>query len=95
VPSDFDLIDYDKAALQKQTEYEVMKIKIADMNCADSPNGIKREVIRYENVQAKFLRLQEELDSLAKQYSKDIDEIYSLFEEVGCSKEGLKKLLTG
>jgi len=26
VPTDFDLIDYDKKALNKQIEYEVMKI---------------------------------------------------------------------
>ena len=32
---------------------------------------------------------------MAKEYSKEIEEIYLLFEEVGCSKEQLKKLLAG
>ena len=72
-----------------------MTIKITDTNCPNMPNGINRHVTRQEDLQAKFSRLNEELELLAKQYSKDIDEIYSLFEEVGCSKEQLKKLLLG
>ena len=44
-------------------------------------------------MEAKFRRLNEELESIARQYGREIDEIYTLFEEVGCSKDQLKKLL--
>ena len=36
-----------------------------------------------------------ELTAIAKQYSRDIDEILQIFEEVNCSKQQLKKVLEG
>ena len=65
------------------------------MNSPDTPTGITRYVTRQEDMEAKFQRLNEELELIAKQYSREIEEIYTLFEEVGCSKDQLKKLLLG
>ena len=87
IPTDFDLIDYDSHQLKKQIEFDKMTITITDTNCPDLPTGIKRYVTRQEDMEAKFRRLNEELESIAKQYSREIDEIYTLFEEVGCSKD--------
>ncbi len=95
VPSDFDLTDYDSVQLKKQIEFDKMTIKITDTKSSETPTGIKRYVTRQEDMEAKFRRLNDELESIAKQYSREIDEIYTLFEEVGCSKDQLKKLLLG
>ena len=70
-----------------------MTITITETDSPDVPTGIKRYVTRQEDVEAKFRRLNEELESIARQYGREIDEIYTLFEEVGCSKDQLKKLL--
>lgn len=37
----------------------------------------------------------DELTTIAKQYSKELDDIIQIFEEVGCSKDQLKKVLEG
>jgi len=95
IPTDFDLIDYDSHQLRKQIEFDKMTITITETDSPDVSTGIKRYVTRQEDMEAKFRRLNEELESIARQYGREIDEIYTLFEEVGCSKDQLKKLLQG
>lgn len=46
----------------------------------------KREVSREKNEIGMFKRLHSELNSVAQQYGKDIEDIYQLWEDVNCSK---------
>ena len=82
IPTDFDLIDYDSHQLRKQIEFDKMTITITETNSPDVPTGIKRYVTRQEDMEAKFRRLNEELESIARQYGREIYENYTFLEEV-------------
>jgi hypothetical protein len=53
----------------------------------------KRTVERSDNTEGKFSRLRRELDTIAKEYGKNLDEIFELFSEVACSKRKLVEKL--
>lgn len=68
MPKDIDLVDYDKYLFQKQLDMEIMRIRV--------DGAAKRDVTREKNEIGMFQRLHAELNSVAQQYGKDIEDIY-------------------
>lgn len=72
-----------------------MTIRVRVANDQEISTKQDREVTRERNEHGIFKRLMCELETTAKQYGRDIDDVLKLFEEVNCSKAALKKALEG
>ena len=69
VPSNFDLVDYDKELLKKQLDLETVEITLTqDPEKAkeyELPIYYRRSVVRFPNEEGTFNRLQAELATIA------------------------------
>ena len=75
-----------------------MTITINERSYADNGKILPqryRKVIRRPDEVGIFRRLQSELESLAKQYSIEFDEVQALYIQAQCNKDKLKEILTG
>ena len=75
VPTDFDLTEYDSHLFKKQMDFEIMKIEVVKTNSTETSTGIERYVTRQKNIEGQFRRLMDELTTIAKQYSREFDDI--------------------
>jgi len=88
-PSALDTIDYDRDLLEKQLELDKVTIFLkADMSSPE-PQDYIRTITRTENKLGKFERLRKELEAIALEYNRDVDELLLEFSEAGCSKRAL------
>lgn len=100
LPTNFDLIDYDKELFKKQMDLEKVEITLTrdeekEMEYEISFPYYARSVVRSSNEEGMFSRLMQELLVIAKQYSVSDEEINKLFIEVCCSKSKLIEALAG
>jgi len=70
VPTNYDLVDYDRDLMNKQLELEVMEITMTRDAGKEKeyevPCYYKRSVVRYSNEEGMFMRLQRELAEIAQ-----------------------------
>lgn len=55
----------------------------------ETKNEYSRSVKRSENKLGKFERLRKELEIIALEFGRDVDEVLMEFSEAGCSKKAL------
>ena len=75
-------------------DIEMMSIRVNEASIKEHQNKMiprhYRTVLRREDVEGKFKWLSIELEEIAKQYSRSMDEIMDLFEQVNCDKRKLR-----
>ena len=80
-------------------DIEMMSIRVNEASIKEHQNKMiprhYRTVVRREDVEGKFKWLSIELEEIAKQYSRSMDEIMDLFEQVNCDKRKLRERLEG
>ena len=97
MPTNFDLVDYDKELLKKQLDLEIVRITLErdaereERYCVDK--YYSRKVVKMENEDGKFKRLCLELDQMSQEYGVHIEEVHKMFMEVSCSKSKLIEIL--
>mmetsp|Transcript_37432 Transcript_37432/g.49221 ORF Transcript_37432/g.49221 Transcript_37432/m.49221 type:complete len:124 (+) Transcript_37432:706-1077(+) len=76
-----------------------MNIKINEKAFKANNDYIKpkdyRTVVRKPDMAGKFKWINIELEEIASQYSKDMDEVLQIFEQVNCDKNRLRDRLEG
>jgi hypothetical protein len=102
LPTNFDLVDYDKELFKKQLDLEKVEITLTrdhdrelEYELAPDMSYYVRSVVRSSNEEGMFSRLMQELCVIVKQYSVSDEEINKLFIEVCCSKTKLIEALAG
>lgn len=93
MPSNVDTTEYDRHLFQKYLDLEIMRIKVHPPQSQDLK--IVREVTRERNETGIFQRLMGELNAIAKEYRRELDEVLAIFADVNCSKASLRKVLQG
>jgi len=91
VPSNVDTTEYDKHLFQKYLDLEIMRVKVQPAQTQDVK--IVREITRERNEPGIFGRLMGELNVIAKEYRRELDEVLAIFSDVNCSKATLRKVL--
>ena len=98
IPSNFDLVDYDRELFKKQMELETVQITLTrDAEKELEYDGVyySRGVVRFPNEEGMFHRLQQELLAIGKQYGVADEQINRLYIQVSCSKSKLIEKLKG
>lgn len=106
IPSDFDLVDYDRELLKKQLDLETVEISLKrdhdkelEIQAEEGTPSIKpfyiRSVVKFNNEEGTFRRLQMELQKIAQEYGVNEEDIHMMFIEVSCSKKKLIETLQG
>jgi len=80
VPTNFDLVDYDKELLKKQLELETVEVTMnrdAEKEKEyEVPTYYKRAVVRFPNEEGMFMRLQRELDQMSQDYGVPAEDVH-------------------
>ena len=102
VPTNFDLVDYDRELLKKQLDLETVEVTLkrdAERETEpENPEGAPfyvRSVIRFQNEDGMFLRLKQDLNRIAQEFSVEEEHLNTIFMQVGCSKSKLVEVLKG
>ena len=91
IPSNFDLVDYDRELFKKQMDLETVQITLNK----DERQEFVRSVVRFANEEGMFNRLQQELLKIGQEYGVADEEVNKIFIEVCCSKSKLIETLKG
>ncbi len=102
VPTNFDLVDYDRELLKKQLDLETVEVTLkrdAEREAEpENPEGAPfyvRSVVRSQNEDGMFRRLQLDLQRIAQEFGVTEEEINEKFFAVNCSKTRLVEVLKG
>lgn len=102
VPTNFDLVDYDRELLKKQLDLETVEVTLKrDAEREAEPENTEgapfyvRSVVRSQNEDGMFRRLQLDLQRIAQEFGVTEEEINEKFFAVNCSKTRLVEVLKG
>lgn len=100
LPTNFDLIDYDRELLKKQLDLETVQLILdrdGERESAENDGHpfYVRSVKRFTNEEGMFERLRMDLQRIALDYGVDEDELNDTFYQVSCSKSKLIEMLKG
>ncbi len=100
LPTNFDLVDYDRELLKKQLDLETVQVimdRDAEREAAENDGRpiYVRSVKRFTNEEGMFERLRMDLQRIAQEYGVDEDKVNDTFFEVSCSKSKLIDVLKG
>ena len=80
IPGSLDVTDYDEELLAKQLELDIVTITlIKETGPQALPQDYTRSVKRSENQEGKFQRLTKELELIALEHKRDLQEIFEEF----------------
>ncbi len=99
LPSNFDLIDYDRELLKKQLDLETVTVSLSHIPEKDIENDGKpyyrRDVSRMTNEDGMNMRLFMDLQKIGQEYGVNEDDLNDIFFSVSCSKSKLVEALKG
>ena len=100
LPTNFDLVDYDRELLKKQLDLETVQVimdRDAEREAAENDGRpiYVRSVKRFTNEEGMFERLRMDLQRIAQEYGVDEDVVNDTFFGVNCSKSRLIEVLKG
>jgi len=84
--------------LQKYFDIEVMDVRINEQSYTEREvivHKFYRTVTRRGDLKGRFKWIEFELKEIANQYSKDLDEVMTMFGQVNCDKKRLRDRLAG
>ena len=98
-PRNNEVAQWNAAELSKYYDIERMYISTSEKAFKDNKGFIKpkdyRTVVRKRDQMGEFKWIEKDLEEIAKQYSKDFDEVCLIFEQVNCDKKRLRERLEG
>lgn len=104
LPTNFDLVDYDRDLLKKQLDLETVQVVLNKeesvgldqlLEGGHNTTTYVRSVSRFTNEEGTFMRLKMDLQKIGQEYGVSEDDINDIFFEVSCSKTKLIEHLKG
>ena len=90
---------YEPLELQKKSDVEIMEIRVNEKAFEEHGKVIVpkfyRTVVRKPDMEGNFKWIEIELQEIAQQYSRDYEEVCTIFEQVNCDKNRLRDRLAG